>query len=850
MLAVNVQQSTLEQALVFYQKHLESLREQQENSLPGNGKAPATAEDLSIDHAFDEQLQTIAGLLESAIKLPEQTTQKITPPPKNPPPRDQTSELRVFDAFDTEPYVNPFTGQLITPETPFSAGTSSSHIGAKAPLRERRQPPILEHIQQQRTVAVIQQTVTEDPKHDIRTTDSSTKPDVGQSRPPSYRSVESVQSFDTRSTVPSARSYASQSASPEGVPVAKSRWGTISRLKHVSSKASFKSKSKKHTEGLHKDSVPDVSPEIHHAFVSEACPTISHTKAATKEDLEKSRQNSGRHLQAKNLDRDTRDDEARFQQNRQTFRRREFLTPSSRPAIAIEPPFPPIFQQGVLSSDLGGHNGSQFASHGHEPIAKTSQKAVYGPPAHERYAKSPIPIALQNPTYLMQSTPVTLVNQKQNPSVRQAERPMAGNIDCLSNLPELDSYKESLKLAFELSGGFPQDYASLKQIQEEHQMSTDFMESERLARELACGLPQDYAAVNLSQSENDNTLEKLRLADIEWQNAFEADRKLAQTLAAEDAPQQIQDFHRADANRQLNLQEEARIAKEIAEREDHAEMEAQLAAARRLQDEWNASEANQLAEEQRLARELSEREDRRELERQNANLQHLQTEEIPPQPTQRMDLPDTSFTAGVRTNDQPPAYTAEAPSSQLPEEVSGRGREVSDPLFMEVATRSAHPQQRGPTNPSNSRDAEELSRIITARRARHGQWKADVEKANQAAKAAEESIRRRAKEDEEEIRRLEQQQRLLAEKAKKEEEARRAAVEAERRSRQAECTVCTESYDKSEMAMLSCKHAYCGACITRKSTIHIHLLPFSHANDDFRSIPARPQAEEAIPMLS
>ena len=649
--------------------------------------------------------------------------------------------------------------------------------------------------------------------------------------------------------MPAARSYASQSAIPEAVPVAKSRWGTISRLKHVSSKASFKSKSKNHTGGLQEDGVPDASPEIHHAFVSKACPTVSLTKAATKEDLEKSRHNLDRHLQAKNLDRDARDDQERFRKNRQTFRLRESLTSSSQPSFAIPPPLPPIVQQDVLRRDSGGHNGSQFASHRHEPIAKTFQKAVYGPLAHEIYVKAPVPIALQNPTCLMQSNPATLVNQKQNPSVRQAERPMAKSIDCSSGLPEPNSYEESLKLAFELSGGFPQDYASLKQIQEEHQMSTDFIESQRLATELACGSPQDYAAVNLSQTENDNTLEKLGLADIERQNAFEVDRKLAQKLAAEDTPQQTQDLHRADRNRQLNLQEEARIAKEIVEREDHAEIEAQLAVARRLQDEWNASEANYLAEEQRLARELSEREDRLELERQNAGLQRSLTEETRSQPRQRTDVSDTSITAVVWTDDQPPAYTAQVPSSQLLEEAIGRGREVSDPLPIKIATRSAPPQQRGPTNPSNNQDAEELSRIITERRARHGQWKADVQKANQAAKAAEESVRRRAKEDEEEIRRLEQQQRLLAEKARKEEGARRAAVEAERRSRQAECTVCTESEDKSEMAILSCKHGYCGACIARKSPIHIHLLPVSHANDDFRSIPVSPQAEEALPML-
>ena len=77
------------------------------------------------------------------------------------------------------------------------------------------------------------------------------------------------------------------------------------------------------------------------------------------------------------------------------------------------------------------------------------------------------------------------------------------------------AYEESLKLAFELSGGFPQDYASLKQIQEEHEISAQLLESQRVAQELAGGSPQDYAALARLEAENENTLEKFRSADID-----------------------------------------------------------------------------------------------------------------------------------------------------------------------------------------------------------------------------------------------------------------------------------------------------------------------------------------------
>src|ERR1700722_4294293 len=119
MLAVDVQQSTIEKALVFYQSHLESVREQQENDLPRNGKARATAEDLAVERVFDEQLQAIAGLLDSTSKGPEQAAQEVKIPPKDTLPHRQILKEKIFDEFDTEPYINPFTGQLITPETPF-----------------------------------------------------------------------------------------------------------------------------------------------------------------------------------------------------------------------------------------------------------------------------------------------------------------------------------------------------------------------------------------------------------------------------------------------------------------------------------------------------------------------------------------------------------------------------------------------------------------------------------------------------------------------------------------------------------------------------------------------------------
>jgi hypothetical protein len=837
MLAVDVQ-STLEQALVFYQKHLESLREQQENNLPRNGKARATTEDLSIERAFDERLQVVATLLDSTEENPEQTIQQVKRPPVQPPPppRKQTVQPKIFDEFDTEPYLNPFTGQLITPETPFTAGSSTSHINANVERWETHGPRVNDHIQQQKTASVLQRSFPQSPKPNGPITKSSAEPDMGRSRPPSYKSVESVRSFDTRSVVPAARSYASQQAVPEAVPLSKSRWGTISRLKRMGTNASFKAGSKNQAEGRQKHGMGNASPDIHDAAVTDTSMIGSLAKSTDVIHTE-TLQHLDQHRQARNLEPTTSYGHTSFLQNVPGFGRYGSAATSNQPTIESKPPPPSIIRHEPPGSTSDISIGTQRERRQCPTITETPPKSIRKLVAPEMYpnnAPTPVKHARTSPVQSQSAaSEYHAINNGPHQGTSRAKQSMEVPRELPRSFPAFQAsvgwteqaagerhgnavdptaftlYEESQKLALELSAGFPQDYASLKQIQEEHEISAQMLESQRVALELAGDSPQDYAAFNGLQAEHESTLENLRLADIERQNAFEADRRLAQSLAAEeDVPQQIEEFHRVDGQRQLELQEEAKKAREIAEREDRAEMEAQVAMARRLQAEWNTSDANAMAEQQRLAREVAEEEDRLELDRRNAELQRLQAERGRPELTQwtndAVAMSSPPVDADTLTGDRPPPYTAQAKPEGKP---SGR----------KPRTRPSHPQREAPSNAASSQDAEELSRIIAERRARHGQWEADVKKANQAAKEAEEAIRKRAREEEEEIRRLEQQQRLLADKARKEEEARRAAIEAERRARQADCTVCAETAEKSNMAILSCNHAYCGGCVSRKS---------------------------------
>src|SRR5271156_4124173 len=110
MAETDIESAIIEQALVFYQQHLVSERQKRESQLPRNGKSAATLEDISRDHAFECQLQTIAAILESRKRSPSLPLGDITLPKPNNSPLPQ---LPKWNNSDRDPYINPITGQWI-----------------------------------------------------------------------------------------------------------------------------------------------------------------------------------------------------------------------------------------------------------------------------------------------------------------------------------------------------------------------------------------------------------------------------------------------------------------------------------------------------------------------------------------------------------------------------------------------------------------------------------------------------------------------------------------------------------------------------------------------------------------
>ena len=122
MARTDTEDATIQQALVFYRQHLVAERQKQVSHLPRNGKLVATPEDEAGENAYEREIQNITALLETgqgdavrALKS-EVLANSIVP----------VSPLFERPERDTEPYINPFTGQWVFPATKYTPGPSDS----------------------------------------------------------------------------------------------------------------------------------------------------------------------------------------------------------------------------------------------------------------------------------------------------------------------------------------------------------------------------------------------------------------------------------------------------------------------------------------------------------------------------------------------------------------------------------------------------------------------------------------------------------------------------------------------------------------------------------------------------
>jgi len=145
--------ATLFEALALWRNNLEAQQSQQESTLPRKGKNPATSGDEEVERQRRIHLETVDRCLrvipEMAAVIAKQpgvakaTDSVYTVPPLTPPHFPEEWEIGpekykdLSNGYD-EPYVDPFTGNMIYPASwEHSAGPS----GTRSPPRSRSPQP-------------------------------------------------------------------------------------------------------------------------------------------------------------------------------------------------------------------------------------------------------------------------------------------------------------------------------------------------------------------------------------------------------------------------------------------------------------------------------------------------------------------------------------------------------------------------------------------------------------------------------------------------------------------------------------------------------------------------------------
>ena len=823
-----------ERALLFYRQHLEARKKEEENSLPRHGKAPATAEDQSRDRNFESQLRAIETSLNARQESPQQQVTKGEVPSAPPPAKSSKADSTAY--VDTEPYVNPFTGQLIVPETPDAPGPSTSRVTTEQPASGDEKPsqtwPTNNALQRE-PASRCSETVARTPSLEASATEFHKSAETGNPGPPSYKSVESPRPFDA-STMPPARYYTPSSMVSEAISVPTFVWGSLRRM---SSKISFTNRGKSQAARLQKNESSVMIPAAHGPGVKEAEPDRA-SGAAEREP--------GQTL-------DVRDAVPPASSN---LRRTVVPHVGNSPGVSIqssrqqELPYPVdqttsnlhdgqkdllVRRNGasrhIESSNADAeHDGLNTSIHGFQGVGNKAQSSdtnakgsAMPAPAHRHVRDDNTRWDIGSVEGSHHGAPSSgrPPEHKQDPATktRSAEHSpsgikhipvQGGNIS--GDVTAILQYQEYTGVTDELGEGVSQELEALLQALGEQGTLNEDLASLELAKQLAGVTPQDYRSLAQLQDETDVLVRQLQASDLEWERRLAADHSVAQGLAA-DAPQDTEKLLRAEAERRLEesrkaqeiadaadraersrLQEESRIAKEIAEAADRAEMQAEFDNVRRIQNEWNTSEATGVAAQQELARTLSEREDQLDWERQKQELQKLQDD------WNRQEQDGNS----ISDSDAP----VMAPGRPAENTSSGWSATFSQ-WFSSAASQTPSTQQESQKPQlasSSSRDVDDLAQAIAERRQRQAQWQAETQKNAQAA--------------EENIRQMERKHRELAEKARREEEERRAAAERERRERQADCTVCGETAEKSEMALTPCDHYYDRECINGQLEPH------------------------------
>lgn len=128
MLSTEELRSTLIEALFHYRSALAINEGERRNDLPRKGKMPATENDALVQRTFQVQFEAVNRFLDSVddmINVVIKPTESLTPRAQTPSLDDLRPFTDPYICQNDESFINPFSGQLIEPITPFSPGPST-----------------------------------------------------------------------------------------------------------------------------------------------------------------------------------------------------------------------------------------------------------------------------------------------------------------------------------------------------------------------------------------------------------------------------------------------------------------------------------------------------------------------------------------------------------------------------------------------------------------------------------------------------------------------------------------------------------------------------------------------------
>jgi hypothetical protein len=346
------------------------------------------------------------------------------------------------------------------------------------------------------------------------------------------------------------------------------------------------------------------------------------------------------------------------------------------------------------------------------------------------------------------------------------------------------------------------------------------------ALELAGGISQDYQELQQTQTMSWDA-EMQRLQKLQDELNRQEQEQITATLAD---IQHLQD----DWNREADemLRREQAMAQEIADQEDIKDNASAMEEMKRLQEVFQAEDNRRFEEDLKLARQPAQKEGASPIDIWFSYSRDLpETGNAPVNPWHGTD--SSSFLAHQTNGPRLSKKTSPVPRSSVrnanilgqdPTAISTRSFGIggaSTPANLDSAASSRTiVSSRSlplpiPTTTSVSDlsavDEQIISANFDAAQRNQDAWEEEIRKNEKAARLAQEAVKRMEDEASRELERLRHEEN----KRRRAEEQRQEAERRARLARIADCSVCSESFEKTAMCRLPCNHYYCRDCIVQ-----------------------------------